>query len=62
DKLLKSSAASLFLSGAGCVYYDFPLQSQALISLFSAELPGGTSLTGRLICRCSVSVVAHYRE
>ncbi|MDI8799982.1 OB-fold nucleic acid binding domain-containing protein, partial [Salmonella enterica subsp. enterica serovar Montevideo] len=26
DKLLKSSAASLFLSGAGCAYYAFPLQ------------------------------------
>ncbi|WP_238406666.1 hypothetical protein, partial [Atlantibacter hermannii] len=33
-----------------------------LISLFSAEIPGGTSLTGRPVRRCSVSVVAHYRD
>ncbi|MEI9572809.1 hypothetical protein V5080_20920, partial [Atlantibacter hermannii] len=62
DKLLKSSAASLFLSGAGCVYYDFPLQSQAIIFAFLREAPGGASLTGRPVRRCSVSVVAHYRE
>ncbi|EAM8389845.1 hypothetical protein T051_20465 [Salmonella enterica] len=34
DKLLKSSAASLFLSGAGCAYYASPLQSQAIIFAF----------------------------
>ncbi|WP_207896691.1 hypothetical protein, partial [Raoultella sp. BIGb0138] len=34
DKLLKSSAASLFLSGAGCAYYASPLQSQAFIFAF----------------------------
>ncbi|WP_206523806.1 hypothetical protein, partial [Citrobacter freundii] len=28
-KLLKSSSASLFLSGAGCAYYAIPLRSQA---------------------------------
>ncbi|RSE06853.1 hypothetical protein EGT84_05610 [Atlantibacter subterranea] len=39
DKLLKSSAASLFVSGAGCVYYDFPPQSQALIFAFPCRTP-----------------------
>ncbi|MFP5598042.1 hypothetical protein, partial [Kluyvera sichuanensis] len=34
DKLLKSSAASLFVSGAGCAYYAFPLESQAFIFAF----------------------------
>ncbi|AQT22762.1 hypothetical protein AW49_25915 [Salmonella enterica subsp. enterica serovar Anatum str. USDA-ARS-USMARC-1727] len=38
DKLLKSSAASLFLSGAGCAYYAFPLQSQAIIFAFLREV------------------------
>ncbi len=38
DKLLKSSAASLFLSGAGCAYYAFPLQSQAFIFAFLREV------------------------
>ncbi|WP_222928546.1 hypothetical protein, partial [Escherichia sp. B1147] len=62
DKLLKSSAASLFLSGAGCAYYAFPLQSQAFFLLFSAGILRKIPLTRRLVCRCSVSVVAHYRE
>ncbi|APX80349.1 hypothetical protein SEEG9184_07270 [Salmonella enterica subsp. enterica serovar Gallinarum str. 9184] len=34
DKLLKSSAASLFLSGAGCAYYAFLFLSQAFIFAF----------------------------
>ncbi|MCB6780346.1 MULTISPECIES: hypothetical protein, partial [unclassified Citrobacter] len=55
DKLLKSSAASPFLSGAGCAYYAIPLQSQAIIIAFPP-------LTRRLVIRCSVSVEAHYRE
>ncbi|EBI4111024.1 hypothetical protein B6138_21240 [Salmonella enterica] len=38
DKLLKSSAAALFLSGAGCAYYTFPLQSQAFIFAFLREV------------------------
>ncbi|ESE60295.1 hypothetical protein SES60163_18516, partial [Salmonella enterica subsp. salamae serovar 58:l,z13,z28:z6 str. 00-0163] len=38
DKLLKSSAAALFLSGAGCAYYAFPLQSQAFIFAFLREV------------------------
>ncbi|EOL8214090.1 hypothetical protein PSC91_RS23490, partial [Escherichia coli] len=62
DKLLKSSAASLFLSGAGCAKYAFPLQSQAFIFAFSAGILRRTPLTRRRVCRCSVSVVAHYRE
>ncbi|WP_438436477.1 hypothetical protein, partial [Kluyvera georgiana] len=33
-----------------------------LISLFSAEILRRTSLTRRLVIRCSVSVEAHYRE
>ncbi len=32
------SAASLFLSGAGCAYYAFPLQSQAFIFAFLREV------------------------
>jgi hypothetical protein len=39
----------------GGVYYAFLFQSQAIISRFSL-------LTWRLVCRCSVSVEAHYRE
>ncbi|HGK4674972.1 TPA: hypothetical protein ACJ2WV_004263, partial [Kluyvera georgiana] len=62
DKLLKSSAASLFLSGAGCVYYAIPPRSQVFIFAYFAEVLERTSLTRRLVCRCSVSVVAHYRE
>ncbi|EBN8657913.1 hypothetical protein D1X37_21785, partial [Salmonella enterica] len=62
DKLLKSSAASFFLSGAGCAYYAFPLQSQAFIFAFLREVLVRTPLTRRPVCRCSVSVVAHYRE
>ncbi|WP_312314513.1 hypothetical protein, partial [Atlantibacter sp.] len=33
-----------------------------LFALFSAGIPGGIPLTGRLIRRCSVSVEAHYRD
>ncbi|WP_290366675.1 hypothetical protein, partial [Citrobacter freundii] len=62
DKLLKSSAASLFLSGAGCAYYAIPLRSQAFNFAFFAGVLSGTPLTRRLIIRCSVSVEAHYRE
>ncbi|MGK3373904.1 hypothetical protein, partial [Citrobacter youngae] len=62
DKLLKSSAASLFLSGAGCAYYAIPLRSQAFNFAFFAGVLSGTPLTRRLACRCSVSVEAHYRE
>ncbi|HHL2826171.1 TPA: hypothetical protein ACQ431_004450, partial [Citrobacter murliniae] len=62
DKLLKSSAASLFLSGAGCAYYAIPLQSQAFIFAFLREVLSGTPLTRRPVARCSVSVEAHYRE
>ncbi|MCU6671761.1 hypothetical protein, partial [Leclercia adecarboxylata] len=39
----------------GGVYYAFLFQSQAIISRFSL-------LTRRLVCRCSVSVEAHYRQ
>ncbi|MEB6380005.1 hypothetical protein MXM41_13830, partial [Leclercia adecarboxylata] len=38
DKLLKSSAASLFRCGAGCAYYAFPPQSQAIIFAFLREV------------------------
>ncbi|MED0320605.1 hypothetical protein RCV39_23675, partial [Escherichia coli] len=40
----------------------FPLQSQAFIFAFSAGILRRTPLTRRRVCRCSVSVVAHYRE
>ncbi|EPR6940503.1 TPA: hypothetical protein ACRVHR_002938, partial [Escherichia coli] len=33
-----------------------------LFLLFSAEILWRTPLTRRRVCRCSVSVVAHYRE
>ena len=62
DKLLKSSAASLFLSGAGCAYYAIPPRSQAFNFAFFAGVLSGTPLTRRLVIRCSVSVEAHYRE
>ncbi|WP_221178119.1 hypothetical protein, partial [Klebsiella pneumoniae] len=61
DKLLKSSAASFSLR-RGVAYYAFPLQSQAFIFAFLCEVLTGTPLTRRLVCRCSVSVEAHYRE
>ncbi|HHQ9004227.1 TPA: hypothetical protein ACSV9Q_002549, partial [Escherichia coli] len=51
-----------FLSGAGCAQYAFPLKSQAFIFAFSAGILRRTPLTRRRACRCSVSVVAHYRE
>ncbi|MDE9611481.1 hypothetical protein L2I60_24855, partial [Citrobacter portucalensis] len=62
DKLLKSSAASLFLSGAGCAYYAIPPRSQAFNFAFFAGVLSGTPLTRRRVIRCSVSVEAHYRE
>ncbi|WP_312178389.1 hypothetical protein, partial [Pseudescherichia sp.] len=63
DKLLKSSAT--WLSAHRCKVAYITLSSfrvKRLFSLFSAEVPEGASLTGRLIRRCSVSVEAHYRE
>ncbi|MBN6449607.1 hypothetical protein, partial [Escherichia coli] len=42
--------------------YAFPLQSQAFIFAFSVGILRRTPLTRRRVCRCSVSVVAHYRE
>ncbi|EPJ7367681.1 hypothetical protein QEG31_004170, partial [Pluralibacter gergoviae] len=33
-----------------------------LFSLFSDRISGEILLTRRRVCRCSVSVVAHYRE
>ncbi|PBS21463.1 hypothetical protein A7H83_22845, partial [Escherichia coli] len=63
DKLLKSSCDAAFSSlSRGGVYYAFPLQSQAFIFAFSAGILRRTPLTRRRVCRCSVSVVAHYRE
>ncbi|WP_204583089.1 hypothetical protein, partial [Cronobacter sakazakii] len=38
-----------------CVFSPCVLQSQAFIFAF-------VCLTGRLVCRCAVSVEAHYRE
>ncbi|EPM5285061.1 hypothetical protein ACTEV1_003542, partial [Cronobacter sakazakii] len=43
------------LLSRGGVYYAFLFQSQAFIFAF-------VCLTGRLVCRCAVSVEAHYRE
>jgi hypothetical protein len=55
-----------FHCGAGCAYYAFPPQSQAFIFAFlrdsSAAFTGRTLSTRRLVCRCSVSMEAHYRE
>ncbi|PEI19444.1 hypothetical protein CRM84_18890 [Escherichia coli] len=63
DKLLKSSCDAAFSSlSRGGVYYAFPLQSQAFIFAFSVGILRRTPLTRRRVCRCSVSVVAHYRE
>ncbi|MFC6120067.1 hypothetical protein ACFPZP_03175, partial [Citrobacter bitternis] len=46
--------------------YAFPLQSQVFIFTFLCGILTGirlrTPLTRRLVCRCSVSVEAHYRE
>ncbi|WP_213733782.1 hypothetical protein, partial [Citrobacter europaeus] len=55
DKLLKSSAASLFLSGAGVCIIRHPATESSDYYRFSP-------LTRRLVIRCSVSVEAHYRE
>ncbi|MEL4532210.1 hypothetical protein AAFZ03_12640, partial [Klebsiella pneumoniae] len=61
DKLLKSFVFAA-ARAASCAYYAFPLQSQAFIFAFLCEVLTGTPLTRRLVCRCSVSVEAHYRE
>ncbi|PUY73618.1 hypothetical protein AUM49_18120 [Cronobacter sakazakii] len=52
--MYKRLAAFSLLSRGG-VYYAFLFQSQAFIFAF-------VCLTGRLVCRCAVSVEAHYRE
>ncbi len=62
DKLLKSSATRLSLNVARWRILRFPLQSQAFIFAFLREVLVRTPLTRRPVCRCSVSVVAHYRE
>ncbi|EPD3289054.1 hypothetical protein ACR9PO_003422, partial [Cronobacter sakazakii] len=50
----RCDAAFILLSRGG-VYYAFLFQSQAFIFAF-------VCLMGRLVCRCAVSVEAHYRE
>ncbi|MGR7478445.1 hypothetical protein ACU62T_22590, partial [Klebsiella aerogenes] len=60
--IVKEQCRFVFRCGAGCAYYAFPPQSQAFIFAFLREVLTGTPLTRRLVCRCSVSVVAHYRE
>ncbi|WP_227540156.1 hypothetical protein, partial [Raoultella sp. BIGb0399] len=55
DKLLKSSATALSALSRGGVYYAFLFQSQPHFQKFSLS-------TRRLVCRCSVSMEAHYRE
>ncbi|WP_247011014.1 hypothetical protein, partial [Escherichia coli] len=62
DKLLKSSAASLFLSGGGVHNTLSRYRVKHLFLLSSVEILRRTPLTRRRVCRCSVSVVAHYRE
>ncbi|MDU7197030.1 MAG: hypothetical protein E6288_03550, partial [Enterobacteriaceae bacterium] len=62
----KEQCRFVFRCGAGCAYYAFPLQSQVFIFTFLCGILTGirlrTLLTRRLVCRCSVSVEAHYRE
>ncbi|WP_313682816.1 hypothetical protein, partial [Klebsiella africana] len=60
--IVKEQCRFVFRCGAGCAYYAFPLQSQAFIFAFLCEVLTGTPLIRRLVCRCSVSVEAHYRE
>ncbi|TGB94565.1 hypothetical protein CRG94_09275 [Escherichia sp. E3356] len=64
DKLLKSSCDAAFSSlSRGGVYYTFPpFRVKRLFSLFSAGILRRIPLTRRRVSRCSVSVVAHYRE
>ncbi|EBN9304945.1 hypothetical protein D3J74_07285 [Salmonella enterica] len=61
DKLLKSSCDAAFSSPSrGGVYYAFLFLSQAFILAFLTL--NEAFLTRWPVCRCSVSVVAHYRE
>lgn len=63
DKLLKSSATRLSLTVARWRILRFPLsESTVYFQVFSAGILRRTPLTRRLVCRCSVSVEAHYRE
>ncbi|PUW44909.1 hypothetical protein AUN05_10340 [Cronobacter sakazakii] len=56
DKLVKGRCTPRLDRGPeGGIYYAFLFQSQAFIFAF-------VCLTGRLVCRCAVSVEAHYRE
>ncbi|WP_274922495.1 hypothetical protein, partial [Citrobacter youngae] len=55
DKLLKSSAASLFLQRRGVCILRYPASESSVYLRFSP-------LTRRRVIRCSVSVEAHYRE
>ena len=54
DKLLKSSAASFSLRRGVCIL-RFPASESSVYFRYSL-------LTRRRVCRCSVSVEAHYRE
>ena len=54
DKLLKSSAASFSLRRGVCIL-RFPASESSIYFRLSL-------LTRRRVCRCSVSVEAHYRE
>ncbi|OYL39349.1 hypothetical protein CI771_08180, partial [Escherichia coli] len=61
DKLLKSSAASFFLAARG-VHNTLSRYRVKHFFAFSAGILRRIPLTRRRVCRCSVSVVAHYRE
>ncbi|AOT44374.1 hypothetical protein BH714_14485 [Enterobacter ludwigii] len=63
DKLLKSSCDAAYSSPSrGHVYYVFLIQSQAFIFAFLCWCSSLNPPTRRRVCRCSVSVEAHYRE
>ncbi|ANK04406.1 hypothetical protein WLH_03145 [Escherichia coli O25b:H4] len=51
-----------FSQRRGVCIIRFPATESSIFLLFSVEILRRTPLTRRRVCRCSVSVVAHYRE
>ncbi|ANK04533.1 hypothetical protein WLH_03272 [Escherichia coli O25b:H4] len=51
-----------FSQRRGVYIIRFPATESSIFLLSSVEILRRTPLTRRRVCRCSVSVVAHYRE
>ncbi|WP_205852957.1 hypothetical protein, partial [Escherichia coli] len=59
---VKEQCRFAFSQRRGVCIIRFPATESSIFLLFSVEILRRTPLTRRRVCRCSVSVVAHYRE